>query len=236
MIFNIYSDESCHLENDDIDVMVLGCIWCPQTKLKNINRRIRDIKKRNSISEVLELKWTKVSPAKLDVYLDLLNYFFDDDDLHFRGILISDKRKLDHQSFNQTHDLWYYKMYFEMLKVILSPEHKYEIYIDIKDTNSYSRAQKLKQVCSNSMYDFSQSIITRIQPIRSEEVQLMQIVDILIGAIAYLNRTFPENHIMSEAKLSLIDLIKHRSKYSLQKTTLYREEKLNLLVWSARDC
>lgn len=236
MIFNIYSDESCHLENDDIDVMVLGCIWCPQTKLKNINRRIRDIKKRNSISEVAELKWTKVSPAKLDVYLDLLNYFFDDDDLHFRGILISDKRKLDHQSFNQTHDLWYYKMYFEMLKVILSPEHKYEIYIDIKDTNSYSRAQKLKQVCSNSMYDFSQSIITRIQPIRSEEVQLMQIVDILIGAIAYLNRTFPENHIMSEAKLSLIDLIKHRSKYSLQKTTLYREEKLNLLVWSARDC
>lgn len=236
MIFNIYSDESCHLENDDIDVMVLGCIWCPQTKLKDINQRIRDIKKRNSISEVLELKWTKVSPAKLEVYLDLLNYFFDDDDLHFRGILIQDKRKLNHQSFNQTHDLWYYKMYFEMLKVILSPEHNYEIYIDIKDTNSYSRAQKLKEVCSNSMYDFSQSIITRIQPIRSEEVQLMQIVDILIGAIAYLNRTFPENHIRSEAKLRIIDLIKRRSKYSLNKTTLYREEKLNLLVWSAREC
>lgn len=236
MIFNIYSDESCHLENDDIDVMVLGCIWCPQTKLKDINQRIRDIKKRNSISEVLELKWTKVSPAKLEVYLDLLNYFFDDDDLHFRGILIQDKRKLNHQSFNQTHDLWYYKMYFEMLKVILSPEHNYEIYIDIKDTNSYLRAQKLKEVCSNSMYDFSQSIITRIQPIRSEEVQLMQIVDILIGAIAYLNRTFPENHIRSEAKLRIIDLIKRRSKYSLKKTTLYREEKLNLLVWSAREC
>ena len=28
-VFNIYCDESCHLEHDRQQVMVLGAIWCP---------------------------------------------------------------------------------------------------------------------------------------------------------------------------------------------------------------
>ena len=43
--------------------MVLGAIWCPQTKIKEINDRIKEIKVRNGVSEIMELKWTKISPA-----------------------------------------------------------------------------------------------------------------------------------------------------------------------------
>ena len=52
----------------------------------------------------MELKWTKISPGKLDLYKDLVNYYFDDDDLHFRALIIPDKSKLEHKRFNQTHD------------------------------------------------------------------------------------------------------------------------------------
>ena len=31
-IFNIYCDESCHLENDREKAMVLGAVWCPVEK------------------------------------------------------------------------------------------------------------------------------------------------------------------------------------------------------------
>jgi len=31
-IYNIYCDESCHLENDGEKVMVLGAIWCPRAE------------------------------------------------------------------------------------------------------------------------------------------------------------------------------------------------------------
>lgn len=235
MLYNVYCDESCHLENDNINEMVLGAVWCPQNKLHEINQRIREIKLRNGIPNSTELKWTKLSPAKVDAYKDIINYFFDDDALHFRGVIIPNKSKLNHEKFNQTHDEWYYKMYFDMLKVIFSPNDHYEVYIDIKDTNSYQRSQKLREVCSNSMYDFSQHIIQRLQPIRSDEVQIMQLVDLLIGAIGYENRTFPDDFRKSPAKLAVIDLIKRRSNYSLNRTTLLREEKLNLLVWDARD-
>ena len=235
MLYNVYCDETCHLENDGINDMVLGAIWCPQDKLKDINQRIQRIKIRNGISPSAELKWTKISPAKTEVYKDLIDYFFDDDALHFRAIIVPDKSRLNHGAFHQTHDDWYYKMYFDMLKVILSPEDRYEIYIDIKDTHSYQKSQKLREVCSNSMYDFSQSVIQRLQPVRSNEIQIMQMVDILIGAVGYQNRIFDKDFRKSQAKLDLIELIKKRSGYSLTKTTLLREEKCNLFVWDARD-
>lgn len=234
MNYNIYCDESCHLENDGINVMVIGAIWCPQTKLKEINKRIKEIKLRNGVSVTAELKWTKVSPSKLDLYKDIVNYFFDDDDLHFRAVIIPDKKKLDHERFGQSHNDWYYKMYFEMLKTILSPADRYNIYIDIKDTHSFARSKKLKEVCCNSMYDFSEKVIKQLQPIRSDEVQIMQIVDILIGALGYHNRVFEQDFQKSAVKQELIDIISKRSKYSLKRTTLWREDKVNLLVWNAR--
>ena len=235
MLYNVYCDETCHLEHDGINVMVLGAVWCPQSKLKEINQRIRQIKERNGVSPTMELKWTKISPAKIDLYRDIVNYYFDDDDLHFRAVVIPDKSKLNHEQFHQTHDDWYYKMYFDMLKVIFNPTDNYEVYIDIKDTNSYRKAQKLKDVCCNSLYDFSQRVIKRLQPIRSEEVQIMQLVDILIGAVGYENRNFPAEFEKSAAKQNIIELIKKRSGYTMRKTTLLREEKLNLLAWDVRD-
>jgi len=29
-VFNVYCDESCHLENDKQKVMVLGAVWSPR--------------------------------------------------------------------------------------------------------------------------------------------------------------------------------------------------------------
>lgn len=235
MIYNVYCDETCHLENDGINDMVLGAVWCPQETLKDVNRAIREIKKKHGVSEHLEMKWTKISPAKLDMYKEVINYFFDNNNLFFRAIIVPDKNKLDHKRFHQTHDDWYYKMYFTMLKVIFTPYDEYEIYIDIKDSNSYRKSQNLLDVCGNSMYDFSHKVIKRIQPVRSDEIEIMQIVDILIGAVGYQNRKFPHGFIKSPAKLEIIDLIKKRSNYTLQRTTLLRENKFNLFVWEAGE-
>lgn len=63
MLYNVYCDETCHLEHDGINDMVIGAVWCPQEKLREINQRIREIKIRNGISPTAELKWTKISPA-----------------------------------------------------------------------------------------------------------------------------------------------------------------------------
>ena len=214
--------------------MVLGAVWCPNDAVREINKCVRDIKKRNGVSPTAEMKWTKISPAKVQLYTDFVNYFFDDERMHLRAVIIPDKGSLDHERFGQTHDDWYYKMYFEMLKQILTREDLYDIYIDIKDTRSNHKAQKLREVLSNANYDFQQKIVRRLQPIRSEEVEIMQLVDILIGALGYANRKFTDSHVKSTAKLAIIELIKKRSGCTLQKSTLLREEKFNLFMWEAR--
>lgn len=233
MFYNIYCDESCHLEHDGINVMALGGVWCLQEKIHSINTRIKEIKNKYNIGANHEVKWTKISPAKYDMYEDIVNYFFDDDDLCYRGLIVPDKTKLDHSKYHQTHDLWYYKMYFTMLKQIFTSKDEYNIYIDVKDTNSSSRVKKLHEVCCNNMYDFSASIIKKIQVIRSEEVQIMQLVDILTGALTFANRDFPDSEHRSEAKSAIVALIKKRSHCALSYTTLPREKKFNLLVWKA---
>lgn len=228
-IYNVYCDESCHLENDRQKGMVLGAIWCPKDKSKEIAIRIREIKRHNSLATNFEIKWTKVSPAKLHFYLDLVNYFFDNSDLHFRALIVPDKSKLRHAEFNQSHDDFYYKMYFDMLKIIIDPDATHYIYIDIKDTKSAHKAAKLHDVLCNNQYDFSRSIIKKLQTVRSYEVELLQLADLLIGALSYINRNLDA----SRAKWSVIQRFRERSGYSLTRSTLYREEKVNLFYWRA---
>jgi len=178
-----------------------------------------------------EIKWTKVSPAKLEFYLNLVDYFFDDDDLHFRALIVPDKSKLRHEDFGQSHDDWYYKMYFDMLKVIFNPECRYRIYLDVKDTRGAAKVKKLHDVLCNNMYDFSREIIERVQIVRSHEVEILQIVDLMIGTISYVNRGLSD----SAAKLALVERIRKRSGYELTRTTLLRENKVNLFRWSASE-
>jgi hypothetical protein len=231
MTYNVYCDESCHLENDRQPVMVLGAVWCPLEKTRQISERIREIKSRHALPTSFEIKWTKVSPAKRVFYMDLLDYFFDDDDLHFRALVVPDKSMLQHNLFGQDHDTWYYKMYFDMLKAIFDPQARYRIYLDIKDTCSAAKIAKLHDVLCNNIYDFQRQIIERVQTVRSHESEPLQLADLLIGIISYANRSLCGN----AAKAALVERTRKRSGYDLTRTNLLRETKVNLFVWQASE-
>lgn len=62
---NIYCDESCHLEHDGIKPMLLGCVWCEESKKDVIFERLRAIKVKYGLKPTCELKWNAVSQAKL---------------------------------------------------------------------------------------------------------------------------------------------------------------------------
>lgn len=79
--YNLYCDESCHLEHDDSDVMVLGALIIPKDKRQEITENILQIKARYGVKARTEVKWTKASMPKIDLYKDLLNCFFLDDDI-----------------------------------------------------------------------------------------------------------------------------------------------------------
>lgn len=229
--YNIYCDESCHLEHSESKAMVLGAVWCPAEKSREISVRLREKKREHGMPAPFEAKWTKVSPGGLALYKGMVDYFFDDDDLHFRGVVIPDRSVLRHDRFNQTHDDFYYKMYFSLLKTILNPGDTYRIYLDLKDTRGARKIEKLREVLCNNVYDLSLTMIERIQLVRSHEVEILQLADLLSGAVGYAHRGLST----SDAKTAIVSRIRERSKYTLMQNTLYRESKVNLLVWRATE-
>lgn len=215
------------MEHDGEKAMVLGGVWCPADKKDEIFRRLREIKEEHGLNKRFEIKWNKVSKGQLAFYMDVINYFFDNGDLHFRVLVVPNKQELNHEAFDQSHDAFYYKMYFNLLKTLFEPDCAYNIYIDIKDTRGQKKVDKLHEVLCNNHYDFNRELIKKVQQVRSEEVELVALADLLIGAISYLHR----GKTTSEAKLKLIERIKERSKYNLMASTLYRENKFNIFVW-----
>lgn len=228
--YNVYCDESCHLENDGISPMVLGAVWSPVNRRRSLDTGIRRIKLAHGLPANFEIKWTKVSAGKLDFYKDVVDYFFDEELLHFRVLIIQDKSKLTHHLFGQTHDDFYYKMYFQLLNVIFEKEHCYRIYLDIKDTQSQKKVEKLHDVLCNAQYDFNREMISRIQHVRSHEVEQLQLADLLMGALAYEHRGLTT----SASKLALLHHIKARSGFTLRQSTWPSERKMNIFVWDAR--
>lgn len=224
-MLSIYCDESGHLEHDSSNVMTIGGIYLPTFERKKIYKEIKEIKLNNNIPPHREIKWTKVSRAKATYYTDLVNYFFDNDLLHFRGVVIPDKKKLRHKEFNQTHDDFYYKMYYLTLTKILNLDQSIQVYIDIKDTNGLEKVNKLQTYLNNKAK--SPEKITKIQQIRSHENSILQLADLIIGGITYKNRGLSEN----DTKLQLANLIHERSNCGIINKSNYQETKLNLLFF-----
>lgn len=213
--FNIYCDESCHLENDQKMFMFLGSISCAYPQVVRHTKRIDEIKKEHDF--YAEIKWTKVSNSKLRFYLDLVDYFFDTD-LKFRAIGI-DKSKIHNEDFEQTYDDFYYKMYYQLLHYNINTLYNYNVYLDIKDTLSACKVRRLREILNTKW-----GVFRNVQNIRSYESLLMQLADFLMGAISYnINDIEHKN----AAKMQIIEKIKkHAKTHDLGKTNY--NDKLNL--------
>lgn len=119
-----------------------------------------------------------------------------------------------------------------MLSKVFDKDLTYNVYVDIKDTHSFERCNKLHEICANANYDFHHNMIKKIQPIRSDESQIMQLADVLIGAVLYANRfNNDKNKEKSAAKKEIVELIKSKTHYSLSKSTYLNEKKFNMLFW-----
>ncbi|MDD4794877.1 MAG: DUF3800 domain-containing protein [Dehalococcoidales bacterium] len=227
--YNIYCDESCHLENDKQAIMLLGAISAPQTEVARLLEEIKELKEKHSARG--ELKWGKVSNSKLDFYIELIDWFMNEERLKFRSLVILHKDQLDHIRFNAgSHDDFYYKMYFSLLSKLLSPDSKYNIYLDIKDTRSRLKLKKLKEVLCNDKYDFTSQMITRMQNVRSHESPLLQVCDFLLGAVSYKHRGLCQN----PAKVKLVNYIEKRLGRDLLHSTPLHEQKFNLFLFTPR--
>ncbi len=145
--FNIYCDESCHIQNDHKNYMLLGSISSAYNQVKRHTERINHIKQKHNFYG--EIKWSKVSSSKYEFYKELLDYFFDTD-LRYRAVVIK-KEQIRDDIPGQDYDTFYYKMYYYLLNHNKNSNYKYNVFLDIKDTLSGYKVQKLKEILNTNM-------------------------------------------------------------------------------------
>jgi len=146
----------------------------------------------------------------------VIDYFFATD-LRFRAVII-DKGMIDESRDEYTYNDFYFRMYYQLLFHKMKPDFTYNLYLDIKDTNSQGKLVKLRDILNHS------SNIRNIQFIKSYESYLMQIADLMMGAINYHIRGL--NQVI--AKNKLIEKIQSHTKLSMNRSTRKDEKKFNL--------
>jgi len=212
--FNTYCDESTHLQNDGMPYMIIAYISTAYNQLKQHKAHIKLLKNKHDFTS--EVKWSKVSKSQYPFYNDLIEYFFSTD-LKFRAVIV-DKKQIDESRSEFTYDDFYYRMYYQLLIHKINSDYTYNIYLDIKDTNGQAKLHKLKNILRIN------HSVRNIQFIKSHESTLMQLTDLLMGAINYHIRGL--NTVT--AKTNLIRKIEQHTKISLNESTPKSAEKFNL--------
>lgn len=212
--YNIYCDESTHLENDGMPYMIIAYVSTAYNQLKQHNLHFKKLKEKYKFKG--EIKWTDVSKSMYPFYNEVINYFFATD-LKFRAVIV-DKNQIDNKRADYTYNDFYFRMYYQLLFHKMKHGAVHNIYLDIKDTDSQEKLSRLREILDNG------HIIRNIQFIKSYESYLMQLTDLLMGAINYNLRDLKK----VTAKTNLIEIIKSHSKIDLKGSTSKDEEKFNL--------
>lgn len=240
MQINFYCDESCYLQNDGNDFMVLGAIYCPNTFKKTINKNINKIKYKYGFSPSFEIKWTKISNKTIGMIKEILKYIKEKPFIRIRTLIATGKKSLTFSS-ETNYNEWYYKMYFTLLKknvhdigVPVVDENqkiitfnKFKFFLDKKDSNSVKNAEKICICFRNLYYKVSIPSCFQYEIVDSKQMNLVQIIDIIIGAISYKIRNIKS----SAAKLELVNYIEKLFDINLNLNSNYNENKFNNFIW-----
>jgi len=231
--FHLYCDESRHLPYDGESCFLLGVLSCPAEQVKAAHAELAGLWKAHGLPLHFEAKWTKVSPGKMDFYKALVDWFFNTGEISFRTLILPDKQRLYAALPDDGRDYLYYRLYYQLLRGAIEPENKYRVFMDIKDTRGREKRTQLEHLLHQDADDDDGKIVENLQLVHSHEVRLIQICDLLLGAIGFARREQPENESM--AKRAIVSAIEEEIGQPLTSDTPPGTEKLNLLTWYDRE-
>lgn len=230
MKYNLFVDESCHLEHDRISVMCIGYVKVPQMAYKELYNIFESLKEKHKT--LGEIKWNKFSKSRLPLYKDMVDFFFETP-IEFRCVLVKHKDRLNNKDYNQgSHDNFYYKMTYLLLKP--NPQGiEYRVFMDIKDTRGKEKLMKIEEIFHNKNH--GQSPFVHFQHLHSHDNVFFQMTDLFIGAITYKTRIENKEFVPNEAKMEFIRYLECRSGFSLNEGIAPWETKFNIFDHQPRN-
>ena len=235
MVIDIYCDESRQdllaskaSISEDNKFCCIGGVMVSADARAETKAQIKALKEKHGVYG--EIKWSTVSPNKLPFYLDLVDVFFDSTDLFFRTVVI-DASKVRNNVFNENNqELGYYKFYYQLLSHWASWGNHYRVFTDQKTNRDKKRLQELRRIL-NTQFPVSNTFES-IQAIDSKESLILQMQNILMGAVGYKYNFHGEGS--SYAKEQVVAKIESRLGRKIGKT-YPSEQKFNVFEIALRE-
>lgn len=182
-LLHLYCDESRHLRHDGAPFMLLGLVSCPANKVRSYHLELRALCREHGLTDDYEMKWTHVRPGKLPFYQAVLAWFLSKEDVNFRALLLPDKAKVFDRLPEDSQDLAYYRLYSQLLRNTMNPEGSYRVFLDKKDTRGGEKVRELENLMRRHTDDSDGKTVLGLQQMQSHEARLLQLADVLLGAI-----------------------------------------------------
>lgn len=224
---NIYCDESRHTSDPADSYMVIGGIACPRKHKREIVHSIHVLKRRYNTQG--EFGWKRLSPNRKDFYWAVLDLFSKEERLAFRCLVV-DRTTLDHEKYNRgDEELGFYKLYYQMLIHWLKPENKYYIYLDWQQNRTQHRFSTLRDILRRKLS--GRAGIACLEPVGSKQIPMIEITDLLIGAVGY---EWNERSASSTKLEFCRKLAKSMNLRNLRASTFPIKEKFDIFYFSGR--
>lgn len=227
MRFEIYCDESQqdlftgNVEQRQGKRVVLGGLWIEADSRTRLKDAIKELRTKHNIQG--EFKWTRVSPSRQAFYSELVDLFFSTESARFRALVLP-ADELDALEFHGGDaELMFYKFYYLLLHHWILDSNTYRVFVDTKTNRVGGRLKKLHEVLTSAN---QLSIIEQVQALPSKEVDLLQLADVLIGAVSYQLH----DRQSSSAKMAVVERVERHVGHPIRCTGC-GETKLNVFCW-----
>ncbi len=230
-VIHLYCDESRHLPHDRESAMLMGSLACPAERIQGYHQELKALRAEHRFSPHFEVKWTKVSPGQQAFYLSVVDWFLSKQDLQFRALILPDKAKTMQRLPEVAQDHLYYRLYYQLLRSQIDPENRYRAFLDIKDTRGRKKLSELKKLLQTDAAETA--CLSQMQHVRSHEIGLMQITDLLLGAVGYARRENAGDG--SPAKQSLVRHLEEKMGYQLTADSPPGSQQVMISTWHDQD-
>ena len=190
-VLHLYCDESRHLPHDREPFMLHGLVSCPADKVRAYHLELRALSREHGLTDDYEMKWTHVRPGKLPFYQAVLAWFLAKEDVAFRALLLPDKAQVFERLPEDSQDMAYYRLYSQLLRSAMEPEASYRAFLDQKDTRGGKKVSELEKLMRLHTADGEEKTVLGIQQMQSKEARLLQLADVLMGAVGAAHRDAP---------------------------------------------
>ena len=239
MLYRVYTDESRQSKDR---YMVLGGLLMPASHVEVFETTMQKFRKETKM--FAELKWSKVTNQKYENYKRFVEYFFallNTDKLHFHCLIV-DNHQINHTKFNQgDKELGFYKFYYQLLLhrfgckyCRTGQDDRFIVHMDRRNTTY--KLDDLKDVLNNGIRK-KRGIDTRpfrsIEPLDSKQCGIIQINDIILGAIGFQKNGYELLAGTRQAKKDLAVFIAQQAGLKdLKETTVRNNHRFT--IWNFR--